>query len=252
MQRAVETASPRSRAGILPIVAKDLRIDRGGRSILDGVDFAFGKEPGLSVLLGPNGAGKSVLVRTLADLIQPDTGSVTWAGTAPCRVRKRQLGFVFQKPVLLRRSVEANITFALDAVDIAKAEWPGKTAAALAAAGLSALAGQPARSLSGGEQQRLALARAMACAPDLLVLDEPAASLDPASTAAIEAQLKAISAAGTPCLLITHDLAQARRLADRVAFMHRGRILEVTAAEVFFASPKSAQAAAFLRGEIVL
>ena len=251
MQRVLTPAAIGSN-GLLPIAATKISLYRGGRAVLDGVDFEIGDRPGLTVILGPNGAGKSLLARTLAGLVAPDAGSVTWAGLPPDRTRVRRIGFVFQRPVLLRRSAAGNIAFALKVTGLEPAAWTARVQEALDIAGLSALADQPARMLSGGEQQRLALARAIACRPDVLILDEPAANLDPASTAAIEALLRAIRQTQTPILMITHDLSQARRLADSIVFMHRGRIIETTAAEPFFREPGSPETAAFLRGEIVI
>jgi tungstate transport system ATP-binding protein len=240
------------KGAVLPIVAQKLRVERGGRVILDDVDFGVAADSEATILLGPNGAGKSVLIRCLAGLMQPDSGTLTWAGKAPDRARITRIGFVFQRPILLERSALANIDYALR---VTNAPFRDRTATALQAldsAGLAHLAAQPARSLSAGEQQRLALARAIACAPELLILDEPTANLDPASTAAFERSLHGIRQRGTPVVLITHDLGQARRLGDRIVFMHRGRILETTPAAQFFTKPQSPQAAAFVRGELVV
>jgi tungstate transport system ATP-binding protein len=164
----------------------------------------------------------------------------------------KRVGFVFQKPVLLQRTVAANITFALNITGTGGGHENDIVRAVLENAGLLHLSSRHARSLSGGEQQRVALARSIACSPELLILDEPTINLDPASMAAIEARLASARAAGTPILMITHDLAQARRLADTVVFMHRGRVCEIAAKDEFFAAPCSREAEAFLRGEIVL
>ncbi|MEQ1578145.1 MAG: ABC transporter ATP-binding protein [Hyphomicrobium sp.] len=204
------------------------------------------------MLLGPNGAGKSLLVRVLTGLLRADSGRVTWSGTEPDRKRIVRIGLVFQKPVLLLRTVEANIVFALRATGMPAAGCAACAHDALEKAGLSHLAHTSARVLSGGEQQRLALTRAVACQPELLILDEPTTNLDPASIAAFEDQLQLIRAAGVPILCITHDLGQARRLADHVAFMHLGRVREVMAAAEFFAKPRSREAAQFIAGQIVL
>lgn len=237
---------------LLPVSARDLRVSRGGRAILDGVDFTLSPAAATTMILGPNGAGKSLLIRILAGLVSPDSGALSWAGTAPDRARMPRIGFVFQRPVHLQRSVLANIVYALAITGTAKPDQEGQACAALAKAGLADLAEQPARVLSGGEQQRLSLARAFACNPELLILDEPTSSLDPASTAAIEAMVIAIREAGTAVLMVTHDIGQARRLADEIVFMHRGRILERTLATQFFKQPQTPEAAAFVRGEIVL
>lgn len=236
---------------IRPVAGAGLAYARAGRVLLDVPEIALSGS-GISVVMGPNGAGKSLLIRILAGLVAPDGGTVTWAGRPPDRARAARLGFVFQKPVLLRRSVIANMRYALRASGVSRAEVAMRARAALEAAGLAHLAEAPARLLSGGEQQRLATARALALEPECLFLDEPAASLDPASTAAIEAMVIEAQARGTKIVLITHDVGQARRLADEVLFMHAGSIVERAPAERFFAAPESAAARRFLAGEIVV
>jgi tungstate transport system ATP-binding protein len=157
---------------------------------------------------------------------------------------------VFQRPVLFRRSVLGNMTFALGLAGVAKEERRDRALAALDRVGLAALAERPARVLSGGEQQRLALARAWSLQPEVLFLDEPTANLDPGATREIEAVVEAIHAAGTKIVLVTHNLGQARRLGDEVLFLDRGRLVERTAIDRFFDNPQSAEAAAFLKGEL--
>ncbi len=252
MHRANEPSPDVSTSSVLPLAGHGICVARSGRSILDAVDLSLGAGPGTTVILGPNGAGKSVLIRVLCGLLAPDTGSVTWGGTAPDRARANKIGFVFQKPVLLRRSARANIEYALGVTGTPKNEQRERALDALQLAGLAHLGETDARVLSSGEQQRLSLARALAMVPGILVLDEPAANLDPASTAAIENVLRGIRDAGTPIVLITHDLGQARRLADEVIFLHKGRTKERTPAEAFFARPQSPEALAYLNGEIVL
>ena len=256
-----------SAAGVLPVAGKGLIVTRAGRNILDSVDLALGTKPGTTVILGPNGAGKSVLIRVLCGLLAPDAGAVTWGGTEPDRARMAKIGLVFQRPVLLRRSARANIEYALAVTGTPRTGTPRtgtpgtgtprdaqreRADEALRLAGLAHLGDTDARVLSGGEQQRLTLARALATEPGIFVLDEPAANLDPASTAAIENVLRAIRDTGTPIVLITHDLGQARRLADEVVFLHKGRIKERTRAAEFFTQPKSSEAQAYINGEIVL
>ncbi len=240
-----------SGAPVLPIRGEGLVVERGGARLIDGIDIKIGLAHGVSVILGPNGAGKSLLLRLLANLVQPDRGRVTWAGVAADRARATRVGFVLQRPAMLRRSVLANIAFALAAGGIRGAEQQRLARKAIETANLGHLAERAACALSGGEQQRVALARALAPSPEVLLLDEPSANLDPASVAALEAMI--LRAAGTtPVVLVTHDLAQARRVANRVLFMHKGRILERTGRELFFDKPQTPEAEAFLRGEIVL
>jgi tungstate transport system ATP-binding protein len=244
--------SARGSAAILPIRGEGLAVDGGSRRIIDGLDIELGGAPGTLVIMGPNGAGKSVLVRVLAGLIAPTEGRVTWAGAPPDRGRAPKIGFVFQRPVHLRRSAIANVAYALGVAGLPKAERGERAHAALARAGIAHLAQAPARVLSGGEQQLLAMARALATGPEILILDEPTSALDPAATTAIEKLLSEVRAEGVPVVLITHDVGQARRLADEVVFLHRGRLIERAPSAQFFARPGSGEAQAFLRGEIVL
>ena len=262
MQRATPPQSPphvswpspeiSGRERVLPIACHGVTVSREGRTILDRIDLSLGAQPGLTVILGPNGAGKSVLIRVLCGLLVPDAGAVTWGGTAPDRARMAKIGLVFQKPVLLRRPARANIEYALAVTGTPAGARRQLADAALQRAGLAHLSDTDARVLSSGEQQRLTLARALAVQPGILVLDEPSANLDPASTAAIEKVLRGIRDAGTPVVLITHDLGQARRLSDEVIFLHKGKIIERTQAGKFFTQPKSAEALAYINGEIVL
>ncbi len=156
---------------------------------------------------------------------------------------------VFQRPILLRRSVAANIEFTLNVHGNLD---PARRDAVLSAVDLLDRSAQPARRLSGGEQQRLALARALATDPEVLFLDEPTANLDPAATAVIEAAVERIRDAGTKAIFVTHDIGQARRLADDIVFMHRGRICETDPAVTFFDMPRTREAQQFLQGELVL
>lgn len=251
MQRVLAKFETDSRSSLLPIRAHNLTVGHNGRRILDTIDIELGTVPAITVLLGPNGAGKSLLLRLLAGLLTPDSGEVLWGNAPPGRARASKIGLVFQRPVLLRRTAAENIAFALTIAGIAKQEQAQRTAEILSASEMSHLADTPARVLSGGEQQRLAFVRALACDPDIFFLDEPTSNLDPASTAALEKMLRNVRAQGIPLVLITHDLGQARRLADEIIFLHKGRICERTPAKDFFNAPKSPEAAAYLKGEIV-
>jgi tungstate transport system ATP-binding protein len=232
-------------AAILPLRVDGLTYEAGGRRLLGPLSFALGRGP-RSIVLGPNGAGKSLLLRLCHGLLQPTAGAVSWQ--LPAVAARRRQAMVFQRPVLLRRSVAENVDYALRLRGAG--DRPARIAAALAAAGLAPLARQPARSLSGGEQQRLALARAWAVEPEVLFLDEPTASLDPSSARAVEGIVAAIHRAGTKVVMTTHDLALARRCADEVLFLHRGRLLERQPAARFFAYPATEEAAAFLAGTL--
>jgi tungstate transport system ATP-binding protein len=194
-----------------------------------------------TIILGANGAGKSVLMRLMHGLLPPSAGTISWSSNG------RQ-AMVFQRPVMLRRSALDNIIYALRVAGVADAERPAIDA--LKEVGLAELAHRPARVLSGGEQQRLALARAWALHPEVLFLDEPTASLDPSAAREIESIIRAFDAAGTKIVMATHNLGQARRLADEVIYLHQGRVLERTPVEQFFSKPATAEAAAFIKGEL--
>jgi tungstate transport system ATP-binding protein len=200
------------------------------------------------VILGPNGAGKSLLLRLCHGLLAPSEGRVAW--TLPELAGRRQ-AMLFQRPVLLRRSVRGNIAEALALGGVAHGARRARTEAALTRFGMEALADRPARLLSGGEQQRLALARAWAMRPEVLFLDEPSSQLDPGATRCIEALIRALSGEDMTIVMTTHDLGQARRLAEDVAFLHHGRLVEAGPAPEFFASPTSSEARAFLAGDLL-
>ena len=198
-------------SSLLPICISDLRLIKGNRAVLQGVNLRI-YEPGITVIMGPNGAGKTMFLRCLHGLIIPDQGVITLGPLTVANSRDEQ-AMVFQQPVLLRRTVLQNLAFA--APGIAKTD-PRRLIQALESVNLTDRAGQPARMLSGGEQQRLALARALLNEPALLLLDEATASLDPASVLLIESLVKAQSARGTKVILVSHDQCQARRLADEI------------------------------------
>jgi tungstate transport system ATP-binding protein len=233
-------------APIFPLQARGLTVRLGGHTALDRVDFELRERARIAVL-GANGAGKSVLLRTLHGLIAPTEGAVIWAGSA---TRARDQAMVFQRPVMLRRSALANIEYALAVNGVTGSGRERRAREALERVGLASLAARPARVLSGGEQQRLALARAWALRPSVIFLDEPTASLDPAAAAEIERLIGEIHASGTAIVLTTHHLGLARRVADEIVFLHEGRLTEKTAAERFFATPQSPEAAQFLKGEL--
>jgi tungstate transport system ATP-binding protein len=232
---------------ILPLVLEHVHFAAGGNAIISEVSLEL-RAGSCTVILGPNGAGKSVLLRLCHGLLQPTAGEIRWSGLQP---RARQ-AMVFQRPVMLRRSAHANIVYALKRAGVPRGERHRRADDALRMVGLAALAERSARVLSGGEQQRVALARAWALRPEVLFLDEPTASLDPAATRSIEEIIAAIRAAGAKVVMTTHDLAQARRLAGEVIFIHRGHVLEHTPAAAFFSAPKTEKAAAYLRGELLL
>jgi tungstate transport system ATP-binding protein len=232
-----------------PIRFEQVGLTVGDVTIVEGVSLTLAADATTTVI-GPNGAGKSTLLRLAMGLIRPTSGRVTWGGRPDVPPRRRAV--VFQRPTMLRRSVAGNVRYALAAAGCARADRAKRAAELLDLVGLADLAGRPARRLSGGEQQRLALARALAKDPDVLFLDEPTASLDPAATKTIEDLIRTVAMGGIKVVMATHDLGEARRLGGEIVFMHRGRILEHAPAETFFSAPRSAEAAKFTAGELLV
>lgn len=238
----------RAGATLLPLRLDAVVFEAGGRRIVDGVSLML--EAGLrTVIVGPNGAGKSVLLRLCHGLLQPTSGKIAWNAPEIPGAPRRQ-AMVFQRPVLLRRSALANILHALRVAGVPPRQREVRAREALRKVGLETLAAHPARVLSGGEQQRLALARVWALRPEVLFLDEPAASLDPGATHEIERIIAAMHSAGTKIVMVTHNLGQAHRLGEEIVFLHQGRILERAPAGRFFKRPASPEAAQFLEGEL--
>jgi tungstate transport system ATP-binding protein len=227
----------------------------GNRRVLavDGLEIARGE---VLALVGPSGVGKSTLLRLLNFLETPTTGTIRFlehigdsTQRVPLAVRRR-ITTVFQRPVLLRRSVAANVAYGLELRGQRAVEDAVQTA--LADVGLAALAHQSARTLSGGEAQRVALARALILRPDALLLDEPTANLDPYNVGLIEQIVTRLNREqGTTIVLVTHNVFQAKRLAQRVALLLEGQIVEVAPVDDFFDAPRDPRTAAFVRGDMV-
>lgn len=233
---------------ILPLRLEQAGYSAGTRTLLSGIDLEI-RAGGTTVVLGFNGAGKSLLLRLCHGLLAPTTGKVRWSG-ADRRTAAMRQAMVFQRPLMLRRTVLGNVEYPLSLRGIAATARRSRAQQALAAAGLESLAGRYAPLLSGGEQQRAALARARVTDPQVLFLDEPTANLDPGATRAVEEIVQSFRAGGVKVVMTTHDVAQARRLADDVVFLHGGRVLEHRPAGEFFSAPASAEARAFVRGEL--
>ncbi|MEJ2160605.1 MAG: ATP-binding cassette domain-containing protein [Chromatiales bacterium] len=233
--RATNASGTRNDESLLPAVTRSLTYRTNGKTILDDVSLRLAPLS-LTVVMGPNGAGKSILLRLLHGLLQPSGGAILWGGKGLDPAIRQRQAMVFQRPVLLRRSVADNILFALRLRGNGTSRDCDRI---LAAAGLSAQAEQAARSLSGGEQQRLALARALVFQPEVL-------------TAAIESAVLGVRRSGTKIIFVSHDLGQAQRLADDVVFLHRGKLQEHSSAAVFFKSPESDAAGSYLAGDLVL
>ena len=232
---------------ILPLEFSHVSYEAGAERLLTDLNFKI-TSGSRTVILGPNGAGKSLTLRLAHGLIAPSTGEINWRGGGDA---SRAQAMVFQRPVLLRRSVRANIEHALKIRHVARSDRRVRAEAALAMAGLTALADRPARVLSGGEQQRLALARAWALEPQILFLDEPTANLDPAATRSVETLIDGFHAAGVKIVMTTHDLGQARRVGDEIAFFHRGTLVERAEVAEFFDRPKTEEARAFITGDLL-
>ena len=231
------------------ISARGLSYDIGGVRLIDTIDLDI-RAGRITAVLGANGAGKSLLLRLLHGLLAPACGEVLWQGRALDRAARRAQAMVFQRPVMLRRSVRANLRFALSVRGLTGHARAAREAEALARANLTDFADRPARKLSGGEQQRLAVARALAGAPDILFLDEPTANLDPASTQAIEDLVWEARSQGVSVVIVTHDAGQARRLAEDAVFLHAGRVVESGPAHQLIEAPISAPARAWRDGRL--
>ena len=231
---------------MLPLVLDRVFFAANGRTIIERLSAEIVAGP-RTIILGPNGAGKSVLLRLCHGLLTPSAGRVEWRGTGNGRGRQ---AMVFQRPVMLRRSAVANIAYGLKLNGVSPRERELRARDVLEAVGLAGIADRPARVLSGGEQQRLALARAWALGPEVLFLDEPTANLDPGATRDIETLIGQIRAGGTKIVMTTHNLGQARRLGDEILFLNQGRLIERASVDQFFTRPVSAEADAFIRGEL--
>lgn len=233
----------------LPVVFDAVCVSLGANRILSDVDLTL-RAGAPSFVVGPNGSGKSTLLRVAIGLVAPSAGRVSWGGMSDPAPRRRAM--LFQRPVMLRRSVAANVAYALRQAGCARGEVSQRVDHLLERVGLSGFANRAARNLSGGEQQKLALARSLARDPEVLLLDEPTANLDPSATRAVEDIIAGAAAAGIKIVVASHDLGQVRRLAGEVHLLVAGRLRESASVSDFFDRPKTPQAQAFLRSDIVL
>lgn len=236
---------------MLPIDIKGLTLRVGERNIIDHLDCRIEHARRIGII-GANGAGKSVFLRLLHGLITPTEGTITWGGKPATAAVRQSQAMVFQRPVMLRRSVSDNLRFSLKQLPLSKADGTFRLQQALQLARLEDKRNTPARQLSGGEQQRLALARALASKPAILFLDEPTANLDPASTHAVEEMINLAYQQGTMIILVSHEMGQVKRLCDEVIFLHKGQMTERQATHRFITQPASEAARAYLEGRIYL
>lgn len=245
----------RQKPGFQSLSVNNLTYRIDDLTLIDDISFHI-STPGITAIMGPNGAGKSLTMRLLHGLINPTKGAINWnikADAPSAQPHSANQAMLFQKPVLLRRSVIDNLRYTLNIKGVGKkTEQAPYLENALLMAGLKERAKSPARRLSGGEQQRLAMARALMLHPDILLLDEPTSSLDPASTAAVERLIFGAKESGTKIFLITHDIGQAKRLADDIIFLNEGRCIETGPAAKILTSPESRPARQYFNGELVL
>lgn len=233
----------------LPLQVKNLHVSKQGHTLLNDVTLSISSND-VTVILGPNGAGKSLLLRAAHGLEILNKGSLQWNSHIP-QPQQPWRAYIFQKPVLLRRSVRANLEYVLSLHGENKSNYSSLINDALEHTGLSQLAERNARVLSGGEQQRLNIARAWVLQPKVMLLDEPTAELDPNGTAAIERLIETIAQQGTKIIMSTHDLGQAHRLANDIIFLHQGRLVEHTLANDFFTQAKTKTAQDFIAGKLL-
>ncbi|WP_120502236.1 ATP-binding cassette domain-containing protein [Roseovarius sp. EL26] len=233
---------------MFPLTVKGGVVRRRGKTLVGPVDLSL-QASGVTMVIGPNGSGKTSLLKMLHGIVRLSEGQVHWSCSK--QEAQRRQGFVFQTPVMLRRTVLENLTYPLLLLEVPKAEAREKAVHWAGRIGLADATDRQATVLSGGERQKLALARALIRTPDLLFLDEPCASLDGRAIREIEEILQDAAQGDTRIIMSTHDMGQARRLATEVIFMLHGKVHEFSPAEGFFTEAATVQARAFLNGDIV-
>lgn len=238
--------------------AEGIRVEAGGRTILDvpGLEVRAGET---LVLLGPTGAGKTTLLRVLGFLLRPQEGKLYWSGDGtplpfpPPLALRRRVAMAFQEPLLFQGTVAENVAWGLGIRGIRGAERSRRVGAALERLGIESLASRPAQQLSGGEAQRTAIARALVLEPELLLLDEPLASLDRVTRRRLADEIRQLlRAGGTTCVYVTHDQPEGLFMADRVVILEKGRIVEIAGPEEIFTRPADPFVAAFVGMENIL
>lgn len=235
-------------SSLFPLSLTGAQVRRRGKTILGPVTLDLDGQ-GLTIIVGPNGSGKTTLLRVMHGVERLSGGTVRWS-MEEARARERQ-AYVFQSPIMLRRSVADNLHYPLRLSGMARGDAAPLVADWIARIGLAGHDQTQATRLSGGERQKLALARALIRQPEVLFLDEPCANLDGRATREFETLLLATRDSGTRIVMATHDLGQAKRLASDALFILGGRVHEVAPAPAFFDTPQTPELAAFLRGDIV-
>jgi tungstate transport system ATP-binding protein len=233
---------------LTPIQFKDLSVILGQKIILDKINCKI-KSNSITAVLGPNGAGKSIFLQTINGLFSIQSGRLNFNLMEINQEIRKQQAMVFQNPVLLRRTVIANLQFISN---LRNKESNRLLKKILSKVGLEGYEKKPARLLSGGEKQRLSMARALIINPNLLLLDEPTANLDPYSLNLIEDLVLEENSIGKTIIFTTHDMSQAKRLATDVIFLNKGKVLEQTISKTFFKSPKTLEAQKYINGEILI
>ncbi len=242
-------ADTRTGGSILPLQLQGAVAKVRGKVLIGPIDLTIGRE-GFTIVMGPNGAGKTTLLRLMHGLQRLSAGALSW-NLPQSEARNRQ-AYVFQAPIMMRRSVLDCIAYPLVLHGLNKVEAREQATALADNFGLGDLLLRPAPVLSGGEKQKLSLARALIRGPEILFLDEPCANLDGRATREIETILLRAQTRGTRIVMSTHNMGQARRLASDVVFMYGGKVHECADADSFFGNAqKTPEATAFVNGDIV-
>lgn len=242
--RTLIRIKPEKNINCLPIYIKDLSLILDERKILSSLNLSINSDD-VTVIMGPNGAGKSIFLKILNGILTPTSGCITWNNKKQFSDTLNTQAFVFQKPILLRRSVIANLDYMDSVLGYKKKISKDRL---LEIVQLQKQKNQPARMLSLGEQQRLSLIRSLMLRPNLLLLDEPTANLDPASTKIIEDIILNLKMMGIKIIFVTHNILQAKRIADDIIFLNEGKMVEHLNKQEFFSNSKSIEVQNYLNG----
>lgn len=242
--RTLIRIKPEKNINCLPIYIKDLSLILDERKILSSLNLSINSDD-VTVIMGPNGAGKSIFLKILNGILTPTSGCITWNNKKQFSDTINTQAFVFQKPILLRRSVIANLDYMDSVLGYKKKISKDRL---LEIVQLKKQKNQPARMLSLGEQQRLSLIRSLMLRPNLLLLDEPTANLDPASTKIIEDIILNLKMMGIKIIFVTHNILQAKRIADDIIFLNEGKMVEHLNKQEFFSNSKSIEVQNYLNG----